>query len=89
MHVGVGVSLIAVGAAVALATAFFVRTRAPAALVAAILTLCGLALGAGALLVQDHVSTTNWVLTLVLVGFLVPGHVRIVLGPFGPAGADG
>jgi hypothetical protein len=89
MHVGAGVALIAVGAAVALPTAFLVRTRAPAALVAAILTLCGLALGAGALLVQDHVSTTNWVLTLLLVGFLVPAHVRIVLGPFGPARAEG
>ena len=33
---------------------------------------------------QDHVSTTNWVLTLVLLSFLVPAHARIVLGPFGP-----
>jgi hypothetical protein len=85
VHVGTGVALIVIGAAVALPTALLLRTRAPAAVVAAILALCGLALGAGALLVQDHVSTTNWILTCVLVTFLVPAHARIVLGPFGPA----
>jgi hypothetical protein len=84
VNVGAGVTLIVAGAAVALPTAFLLRTRVPAAFVASILALCGLALGAGALLVQDHVSTTNWVLTCVLVTFLVPAHARIVLGPFGP-----
>ena len=84
MHDGAGTALIVAGGAVALAIAFFLRTRAPALLVAAVLTACGVAIGAGALLVQDHVSTTNWVLTLVLLSFLVPAHARIVLGPFGP-----
>jgi len=81
---GAGIALIVAGAAAALLTAFVLRTRAPGPLVAAVLTLCGAALGAGALLVQGHVSTTNWVLTLVLVGFLVPAHARLVFGPFGP-----
>lgn len=84
MHDGAGIALIVAGTVVAVPTAFLLRTRAPGPLVATVLTLCGLALGAGALLVQDHVSTTNWVLTLVLLSFLVPAHARIVLGPFGP-----
>jgi len=78
-----GIGLIVAGAAVGLATAFGLRTRAPALVVAAVLAGCGLALAAGAILVQDHVSTTNRILTLVLLSFLVPAHVRIVLGPFG------
>jgi hypothetical protein len=84
MHDGAGIALIVAGGAVGFLTAFLLRTRAPAVMVASILTGCGLALGAGALLVQDHVSRTNWVLTLALIAFLVPAHVWIVLGPFGP-----
>ncbi len=84
MHEGVGIALIAVGAAVALVAAFALRTRAPAPVVTGVLVLCGLALGVGASLVQDHVSTTNWVLTVLLLSLLVPAHVRIMLGPFGP-----
>ena len=84
MHDGAGVALIVAGGAIGLVTALLLRTRAPAIVIAGVLTGCGLALGAGALLVQDHVSTTNWVLTLALIAFLVPAHVRIVLGPFGP-----
>ena len=84
MHDGAGVALIVAGAVVALPAALLFRTRAPAPVVAAILLLCGVALGTGALLVQDHVSTTNAVVTMVLVTALVPAHVRVVLGPFGP-----
>jgi hypothetical protein len=87
MHDGLGVALIAAGGVVAVATAFGVRTRAPAAAVLAILTLGGLAIGIGAVLVQDHVSTTNTVLTIALATILIPAHVRVVLGPFGPAAA--
>jgi hypothetical protein len=86
MHDGVGIALIVGGAVVALATAFLLRTRAPGAVVAAVLAACGVALGVGASLVQDHVSTTNWVLTIALLAFLVPAHVRVVLGRFGPGG---
>lgn len=87
MHRGAGIALIAAGAAVALPVALALRTRLPALAVAAVLTLCGLALGGGALLVQDRVSTTNAVVTLILATLLVPAHVRVVLGPFGPVRA--
>ena len=78
-----GIALIVCGAAAGLLVALVLRTRAPAALVAVVLVASGVATGAGALLVQDHVSTTNWTLTLLLLSFLVPAHVRVVLGPFG------
>ena len=83
MHDAVGIALIVAGSAVGLFTAFVLRTTWPAAVVAAVLVACGLAIGAGALLVMKHVSATNWAVTLVLMAFLVPAHVRVVLGPFG------
>jgi hypothetical protein len=86
MHDGVGIALIVAATAVALVTAFLLRTRAPAPVVAVVLAACGLALGIGTSLVQDHVSTTNWTVTVVLLTILVPAHVRVVLGRFGPAG---
>jgi hypothetical protein len=88
MHDGVGIALIVAGAVVALATAFLLRTRVPAFLVAVVLAVCGVALGVGVLLVQDHVSTANWILTVALLAFLVPAHVRVVLGRFGPGGDE-
>ena len=84
-----GVALIAGGGAVAVLVTAFLRGRAPGLVVAGILTACGAALGAGALLVQDHVSTTNWAVTEVMIAFLVPAHVRIVLGPLGPPASTG
>ena len=83
MHAGVGIGLLVGGAVAALVTAFVLRARAPAPVVTTVLVGCGVALAAGALLVQRHVSRTNWILTVVLLAFLVPAHVRVVLGRFG------
>jgi hypothetical protein len=88
MHRGVGIVLIVAGSVIGLAFAFLLRRRAPARLVTGVLAACGLAIGTGALLVMRHVSPTNWTLTLVLMTILVPAHVRVVLGPFGPAGDE-
>ena len=84
MHPGVGIALIVVSSLIGLVFAFVVRRKAPATFVAAVLAGCGLTLGIGSLLVLRHVSATNWTLTLVLMMILVPAHVRVVLGPFGP-----
>ena len=84
MHDGWGIALLVAGGVVGLATALLLRTRVKAALVATILVLCGAAVGVGAALVQDHVSITNWVVTVALATILIPAHVRVVLGPFGP-----
>jgi len=83
MHDAVGIALIVAGSAVGLVTSFVLRTMWPAPVVALVLIVCGLAVGAGALLVMKHASATNWAVTLVLMAFLVPAHVRVVLGPFG------
>jgi hypothetical protein len=88
MHRAVGIALIVGGSLVGLAFAFPLRRKAPAVVVAVVLALCGLALGAGALLVLQHVSATNWTITLVLMTILVPAHVRVVLGPFGVGGDE-
>ncbi|MFN2545119.1 MAG: hypothetical protein ABR600_11210 [Actinomycetota bacterium] len=88
MHDGWGIALIVAGAVVALGTAFGLRTRASAPVVGIVLLACGLSLGTGALLVQDDVSRTNWVVTVVLMSVLAPAHVRVVLGPFGRSGDE-
>jgi hypothetical protein len=85
VHDAAGWTLVASASAVALLTALVLRSRLPALAVLAVLTACGLALGGGAILVQDHVSPTNAAVTLTLVTVLVPAHVRVVLGRFGPA----
>jgi xanthosine utilization system XapX-like protein len=89
MHDAVGIALIVAGSVVGVVTAFVLRTRWPAPAVAVVLTACGVAIGAGALLVMRHVSATNWAVTIVLMAFLVPAHVRVVLGPLGKARSSG
>lgn len=79
-----GESLIVAGAAGALVTAFLLRTRMAAALVAAVLTVAGAALGWGGMLLQPDPSTGEFVVAVAALAFLIPAHARIVLGPFGP-----
>jgi ABC-type transport system involved in cytochrome c biogenesis permease subunit len=81
-----GIATIVIGGVAALATTFFLRTRLPAVVVGIVLMGCGVALGIGALAVQDHVSTTEWALVPLLMSVLAPAHVRVVLGSFGPGG---
>jgi ABC-type transport system involved in cytochrome c biogenesis permease subunit len=78
-----GIVLIVAGGIVALATAFLLRSRLPALVVTVVLFGCGVAMGIGALAVQDDVSTTEWILVPLLMSVLAPAHVRVVLGPFG------
>jgi len=78
-----GWALSVAGAGTVTATAFGLRTRLPAALVASILALAGAAVGAGALLLQAHASVADWVFTLAVLGILAPVHVRVVGGRFG------
>jgi len=83
---GVGVGLIVAGGLLALAVAFLLRTRLPGRAVFALGAAAGVAIGTGALLVQSHVSVAEWTLTLAAMFLLGPGHIRIVMGPFGPPG---
>ena len=80
------VALIAVSAAVALLAAFVFRRRLPSPAVAAVLALAGIGLGVGGMLIQPAPSTAECVAAVTLLAILIPAHVRIVLGPFGPRG---
>jgi hypothetical protein len=77
-------TLLAVSAAVALVTAFLLRRRLPTPVVAAVLALAGAGLGWGAMQVQLDPAVGEVVAAMVILAVLVPMHVRIVLGPFGP-----
>jgi hypothetical protein len=83
-----GVSLAIAGAVAALVVALFLRTALSSGLVAVLLAISGIILGAGSLLVQERADTADWFVTLSLLALLVPAHVRIVLGPFGARGAS-
>lgn len=80
-----GVWIVSASVAIGLVTAFLLRTRLPARVVLALLAACGAGIAWGGMLVRDP-STGEVVLTLILLAVLVPSHVRIVLGPFGPRG---
>ena len=77
-------SLTLASAALALLGAFVVRRRLPAMLVTAVLAVAGAGLGYGVMLLQPDPSTGELVAAVFLLTVLVPAHVRIVLGPFGP-----
>ncbi|MGH2663972.1 MAG: hypothetical protein ACRDH8_14445 [Actinomycetota bacterium] len=77
--------LIAASVAIALVTGFFLRTRAPAWLVTELLSLSGVGIGAGGMLYQTGPSIGEFAAAVVALAILVPLHVRLVLGPFGPA----
>ena len=78
-----GSLVLAVSWAVALVTAFLLRTRAPAPVAVALLAAAGAGLGWGGMLVQPAPSAGEFVAAVVLLAVLVPAHVRIVLGRFG------
>ena len=83
MSAGLGVALIVAGSMLVLAVAFVLRVRLPGRAVFALAAAASLALGAGALVVQSHVSAAEWILTLVAMFLLGPAHIRVVMGPFG------
>lgn len=75
----------AAGVLAGVAIAFGLRTRWPAGVVAGALALCGAALSWGSLVVLDGSAVEHAVL-IPLMAFLVPFHVRVVLGPLGRPG---
>jgi hypothetical protein len=81
-----GWAIVAASAAVAVITGFALRTRLPAVAVSVVLAGAGAGLGWGGMLLQVDPSTGEVILTVALMAALVPAHVRIVLGRFGPPG---
>jgi len=80
---GLGVALIVAGGLLVLAVAFVLRVRLRGRAVFALAAAASLAIAAGELVVQSHVSAAEWTLTLVAMFLLGPAHIRIVMGPFG------
>jgi hypothetical protein len=81
----VGWAIVAGSAAVAVITGFVLRTRLPAAAVLVLLAASGAGVGWGGMLLQLDPSAVETVMAVALMAVLVPAHVRIVLGRFGPA----
>jgi fatty acid desaturase len=70
------------------AATWIVVTAAAVALLAAVtLAVAGGALGWGGMLLRPDPSVGEFVAAVVLLAVLVPAHVRIVLGRFGPRAA--
>lgn len=80
-----GAWVIAASAGLAVATAFLLRARFGALLVSLLLAAAGAGLGWGGVTLRDDPTATELAVTVALMAVLVPAHVRIVLGRFGPS----
>ncbi|HZA26471.1 MAG TPA: archease [Actinomycetota bacterium] len=82
--VQLGVWVVILSAIVGSATAFVLRTRIAGWAVAALLAGSGAALGWGGMLLRADPEAREIAVGVAAMAVLVPVHVRIVLGPFGP-----
>lgn len=80
MNVGAGTGLIVGGVSLALLVVFAMWRRPPPPLTFGLLAAAGAAVGAGALLVQDHAGRGDWLITVGVLGVLAPVHARVVFG---------
>jgi hypothetical protein len=83
-----GTWLVVASAVVAVTTALVLRTRLPAFLVLALLAGSGAGVGWGGMLLRPDPSVGEFIAAVAGLAILVPVHVRIVIGSFGP-GARG
>jgi hypothetical protein len=81
----VGWAIVAGSAGMAVIAGFVLRTRLPAAVVLVLLAASGAGVGWGGMLLQPDPSAVESILAVALMAVLVPAHVRIVVGRFGPA----
>ena len=79
-----GLALVIGAGAVAVLTAFVLRSRAPAALSISLMTAASAALAYGGMLLRQDPSALEIALAVLAMAVLGPAHVRIVLGPYGP-----
>lgn len=79
-----GAWIVVASVAVGLLVAFVFRTVLPAAVVVVVLAACGAGIAWGGMLMRTDPPTAQVVAAVVIQAGLVPAHVRIVLGPFGP-----
>jgi hypothetical protein len=84
-----GAWLVLAAVAVGLATTFLLRTRLPGPVVMLLLSASGAAVGWGGMLLRPDPSVGEFVAAVVALAVMVPAHVRIVLGRFGPRTSPG
>lgn len=80
MSRALGVATIAVASACGLVIVFFLWGRLPPVTALALMAACGMAIGAGGLLVQEDVGPASWAVALVVLGVVAPVHARLVFG---------
>lgn len=80
MHPEAGIGLIVGGVSLALLVVLALWRRIAPPLAFGLLAATGVAVGAGALLVQEHVGAGDWVITIGALGVLTPIHMRLVFG---------
>lgn len=79
-----GAWIVVASVAVGLVLAFVLRNLLPAMVVALALAVCGAGIAWGGMLLRADPPAGEVVAAVVVLAALVPAHVRIVLGPFGP-----
>lgn len=79
-----GVWIVVASVAGGLVLAFVLRNLLPAMVVALALAVCGAGIAWGGMLLRADPPASEVVAAVVVLAALVPAHVRIVLGPFGP-----
>jgi len=79
-----GVWFVVLSLLVGVATAFVLRSRLRSWVVAALLAVSGGSLAWGGMLLRTDPGTGEVFVAVAAMAILVPVHVRIVLGPFGP-----
>lgn len=87
-NASMGAWVAGLSAGTAVLAAFVLRTRLPAPASIALLGLAGAGIGWGGMLLRPDPSPGEVAAAILLLAVLVPAHVRIVLGRFGPARRD-
>jgi hypothetical protein len=83
VNVGAGIALIAAGSAVGALIVFGLWRRVSPGPAFGSLAVCGMAIAAGGLLVQEDVGPASWAVALAALAVLAPLHMRLVFGPPG------
>jgi len=83
VHPGGGAASIAAGVACGSLTLFVLWPRLPAVAGLLFTAVCGAAIAAGGLLLQDHAGVGDWILAVTVLSSLAALHSRLLFGPPG------
>jgi hypothetical protein len=77
-------TVVVLGSALVVVTAFVLRSRLPRVATDLLLALGGLTIGVGGLLLFDDVSVVQWILTPLLLAVWAVAHARAMFAGAGP-----